>query len=140
MCSSKARTVGSPTVAPRPRNWSNCRAHQPPGRRGRRSFQRRLASPIPNAEYFGTQFMGLNYGLILSAWGFAGLIGPIVAARARDLTGSFEGTLPLLGAVLTMSVIFPFITKKPARTVRAAPSNDPSLALTDPGRWRTRPR
>ena len=96
--------------------------------------------PSFNAEYFGTRFMGLNYGLILSAWGFAGLIGPIVAARARDLTGSFEGTLPLLGAVLTMSVIFPFITKKPARTVRAAPSNDPSLVLTDPGRWQTRHR
>ena len=102
--------------------------------------------PSFNAEYFGTRFMGLNYGLILSAWGFAGLIGPIVAARARDLTGSFGGTLPLLGAVLTMSVILPFITKKPARTLRAAPSNDPSLgngpslALTDPGRWRTRHR
>lgn len=70
--------------------------------------------PSFNAHYFGTQFMGLNYGLILSAWGFAGLIGPTIVARAKDLTGSFTGVLPIIATVLLLSVIFPFITKKPA--------------------------
>lgn len=32
--------------------------------------------PSYNAQYFGTKYMGRNYGLMLSAWGFAGLIGP----------------------------------------------------------------
>jgi OFA family oxalate/formate antiporter-like MFS transporter len=86
--------------------------------------------PSFNAEYFGTRFMGLNYGLILSAWGFAGLIGPIIVARTRDLTGSFEGTLPFIAAVLMISVILPFITKKPAQTVRAATTNDSSHAFS----------
>ena len=75
--------------------------------------------------------MGLNYGLILSAWGFAGLIGPMVVARARDLTGSFKGTLPFIAAVLMISVILPFITKKPALTVRASTTDDPPHALPD---------
>ena len=70
--------------------------------------------PSYNAQYFGTRFMGLNYGLILSAWGLAGLIGPILAARAKDLTGSFTGMLPITAMVLLMSVILPFITKKPS--------------------------
>jgi OFA family oxalate/formate antiporter-like MFS transporter len=69
--------------------------------------------PSYNAQYFGTKFMGLNYGLILSAWGLAGLIGPIFAARSKDLTGSFTGMLPVIAIVLLMSVILPFITKKP---------------------------
>jgi nitrate/nitrite transporter NarK len=81
--------------------------------------------PSFNAGYFGTRFMGLNYGLILSAWGFAGLIGPIVVARTRDLTGSFEGTLPFIAAVLMISVILPFITKKPPQTARTATANGP---------------
>jgi MFS transporter, OFA family, oxalate/formate antiporter len=46
--------------------------------------------PSFNAGCFGTKFMGLNYGLVLSAWGFAGLIGPIIVARAQDPTGSFR--------------------------------------------------
>jgi MFS transporter, OFA family, oxalate/formate antiporter len=80
--------------------------------------------PSFNAGCFGTKFMGLNYGLILSAWGFAGLIGPVIVARAKDLTGSFAGTLPLIAIVLLASVILPFITKKP-HTARAAKANDP---------------
>ncbi|HSZ08171.1 MAG TPA: OFA family MFS transporter [Steroidobacteraceae bacterium] len=75
--------------------------------------------PSFNASCFGTKFMGLNYGLILSAWGFAGLIGPIIAARAKDLTGSFSGMLPLIALVLLASVILPYLTRKPADHPRA---------------------
>ncbi|HEY0800795.1 MAG TPA: OFA family MFS transporter [Steroidobacteraceae bacterium] len=75
--------------------------------------------PSYNASYFGTKYMGLNYGLILSAWGFAGLIGPIIVARAKDLTGSFAGMLPLIALVLLGAVILPFITKKPPAPARS---------------------
>jgi MFS family permease len=77
--------------------------------------------PSFNAAYFGTKFMGLNYGLILSAWGFAALIGPIVVARAKDMTGSFAGLLPLIALLLLGSVILPFITKCPPARRPAAP-------------------
>lgn len=60
-----------------------------------------------------SKFMGLNYGLLLSAWGFAGLIGPIIVARGKDLTGSFAGLLPFIAIVLSISVILPYVTKKP---------------------------
>jgi MFS transporter, OFA family, oxalate/formate antiporter len=76
--------------------------------------------PSFNAECFGTRYMGLNYGLILSAWGFAGWIGPILIARAKDLTGSFSGALPLIAVVLSAAVILPYLTKKPAPLSRAA--------------------
>jgi MFS transporter, OFA family, oxalate/formate antiporter len=90
--------------------------------------------PSFNAHCFGTRFMGLNYGLILSAWGFAGLIGPIVIARAQDLNGSFAGILPLIAVVLSAAVILPYLTKKPVPESRivAAPTRRrtaPGLAL-----------
>ena len=91
--------------------------------------------PSFNAVCFGTKFMGLNYGLILSAWGFAGLTGSIIAARAKDLSGSFAGMLPFIAIVLLASVILPFVTKKPAKKSRAdAKTTRPSsLPLRFPG-------
>jgi MFS transporter, OFA family, oxalate/formate antiporter len=76
--------------------------------------------PSFNAQCFGTRFLGLNYGLILSAWGVAGFIGPMIAARAKDLTGSFSGMLPLIAIVLSASVILPYLTRKPAPRTRAS--------------------
>jgi N-acetylneuraminic acid mutarotase len=75
--------------------------------------------PSYNAHCFGTRFMGLNYGLILSAWGCAALVGPIIVARAKDLTGSFAGMLPLIALLLLVSIILPYITKKPVDAVGA---------------------
>jgi OFA family oxalate/formate antiporter-like MFS transporter len=84
--------------------------------------------PSFNAHCFGTKFMGLNYGLILSAWGFAGLIGPMLIARAKDLTGSFSGVLPVIASMLAAAVILPYLTKKPAPqaiAVTVPPSHSP---------------
>jgi MFS transporter, OFA family, oxalate/formate antiporter len=84
--------------------------------------------PSFNAHCFGTKFMGLNYGLILSAWGFAGLIGPIFIARAKDLTGSFSGMLPIIAVVLSVAVILPYLTKRPAHGCQTERYNVPGLA------------
>jgi OFA family oxalate/formate antiporter-like MFS transporter len=70
--------------------------------------------PSFNAACFGTKYMGLNYAMILTAWGFAALVGPILVARAKDMTGSFAGMLPLIALVLLGAVILPFLTKKPS--------------------------
>jgi nitrate/nitrite transporter NarK len=74
--------------------------------------------PAYNAECFGTRSMGLNYGLILSAWGFAGLVGPLVVARAKDLTGSFTGMLPVIATLLLLSLILPWLTHQSRRAHR----------------------
>jgi OFA family oxalate/formate antiporter-like MFS transporter len=100
--------------------------------------------PSFNARCFGTKFMGLNYGLILSAWGFAGLIGPILAARGKDLTGSFAGLLPFIAIVLAASVILPYLTRKPPVRADAAdgssdgvPTNAPVPAVVSAGNARS---
>jgi MFS transporter, OFA family, oxalate/formate antiporter len=83
--------------------------------------------PSFNAGCFGTKYMGLNYALILTAWGFAALVGPILVARAKDTSGSFAGMLPLIALLLLGAVILPFLTKKPTRRLTAAESFRPSL-------------
>ena len=78
--------------------------------------------PSYSAQCFGTRYMGLNYGLVLTAWGAAGLLGPILVARARDIGVSFAGLMPAIACALLASVILPILTRRPAPAVRSAPA------------------
>ena len=70
------------------------------------------------ADYFGTRHMGANYGAILTAWGFAGIAGPLFAAHVKDATGSYSGALAPVAAILLISVLLPIMVRKPERPVR----------------------
>ncbi|HEV3087670.1 MAG TPA: OFA family MFS transporter [Candidatus Elarobacter sp.] len=73
--------------------------------------------PSFNADYFGTKFLGQNYGMILTAWGTAGIVGPIIAAKVKDATGSFTNALVPVAIMLLIATILPFLTKKPVPPV-----------------------
>jgi OFA family oxalate/formate antiporter-like MFS transporter len=66
------------------------------------------------ADWFGTRHLGVNYGWILSAWGTAGLAGPLFVAAVKDATGSYAGALPVMAGVLAVAVILPAVARKPA--------------------------
>jgi OFA family oxalate/formate antiporter-like MFS transporter len=68
--------------------------------------------PSFNADYFGTKFLGVNYGMIITAWGFAGIVGPLIAAFVKDKTGSFTQALVPVAIMLLVAAILPFLTKK----------------------------
>ncbi len=65
------------------------------------------------AEYFGARHMGANYGAILTAWGVAGVAGPLFAARVKDATGSYAGALLPVACMLLGAVLLPMILRKP---------------------------
>jgi OFA family oxalate/formate antiporter-like MFS transporter len=69
--------------------------------------------PSFNADYFGTKYLGINYGMIITAWGVGGLAGPLIASKVKDVTGSFTGALVPVAVMLLVAAILPFITKKP---------------------------
>ncbi len=69
--------------------------------------------PSFNADYFGTKYMGEIYGFILTAWGVAGLVGPFIAARVKDATGSYAGALIPVAVMLLIASVIPFFVKKP---------------------------
>jgi MFS family permease len=76
--------------------------------------------PSFNADYFGTRFLGQNYGMILTAWGVAGIVGPLIAAKVKDVTGSFTNALIPVAVMLLIAAVLPFLTKKPVPPVTAA--------------------
>ena len=42
-----------------------------------------------SADFFGTRYLGLNYGLLFTAYGVAGVIGPLIAGRVFDAFNDF---------------------------------------------------
>jgi OFA family oxalate/formate antiporter-like MFS transporter len=76
--------------------------------------------PSFNADYFGTKYLGQNYGYIITAWGVGGLVGPAIGGYVKDRTGSFSGALMPMALLLLVSIVLPFITKKPAPAPLAA--------------------
>lgn len=42
------------------------------------------------ADLYGTRNLGLNYGILFTAWGAAGILGPMIAARVYDASGGYR--------------------------------------------------
>jgi OFA family oxalate/formate antiporter-like MFS transporter len=42
------------------------------------------------ADFYGTKNLGLNYGVLFSAWGAAGILGPAIAGRVFDRFGDYR--------------------------------------------------
>lgn len=45
--------------------------------------------PSTTADFFGTKNIGINYGFMFTAYGVAGIVGPILAGNVFDITGSY---------------------------------------------------
>jgi OFA family oxalate/formate antiporter-like MFS transporter len=41
-------------------------------------------------DFWGTKYLATNYGLLLLAWGFAGILGPMLGARVFVSTGAYQ--------------------------------------------------
>lgn len=69
--------------------------------------------PAFTADYFGPRNVGPIYGLMLTAWGFASVFGPLLIAHLRQTTGQYGGALHIIAVVLLVSAILPFIVRPP---------------------------
>ncbi|MDP9024846.1 MAG: MFS transporter, partial [Candidatus Eremiobacteraeota bacterium] len=78
--------------------------------------------PSFNADFFGTRYLGQNYGAILTAWGVGGVVGPVIAARVKDATGSYAGALVPVAIMLLIAAAIPFFVKKPTQQPASAPA------------------
>ena len=70
--------------------------------------------PAFAADYFGAENVGSIYGLMLTAWGFAGLLGPTLIAALRQRTGRYDEALYLIAGLMLISAIIPMIVRAPA--------------------------
>jgi len=69
--------------------------------------------PAFTADYFGPKNVGPIYGLMLTAWGFASVFGPLLIAHMRETAGSYRGALHLIAGVMTISAVLPILVHPP---------------------------
>jgi MFS transporter, OFA family, oxalate/formate antiporter len=74
--------------------------------------------PAFAADYFGTENVGAIYGLMLTAWSFAGVLGPIVVATLRQSAGRYDEALYMTAGLMLVSTVIPLIVRPPAAARR----------------------
>jgi len=68
--------------------------------------------PAMTADFFGTNNLGIKYGLVFLGWGIAFLV-PQLAGYVRDVTGTLDYAFYLSGLLLLLAVIFSRAVRRP---------------------------
>jgi MFS transporter, OFA family, oxalate/formate antiporter len=71
--------------------------------------------PTTTADFFGVKNLGVNYGIIFTGWGIAGIVGPMVAGLVNDATGTYTISYYVSGSLLIIAVILVKFMKIPAK-------------------------
>jgi OFA family oxalate/formate antiporter-like MFS transporter len=65
------------------------------------------------SAYFGSRNVGTIYGAILTAWGLATLLGPLILAISTDITGTYDLALYISAAIMLVSAAIPLLIRPP---------------------------
>lgn len=66
---------------------------------------------IKLADYYEIKNFGANYGVLYTAWGISGTIGPIIAGIVVDRTGTYNLAYMISAALLVVAFGLAIITK-----------------------------
>ncbi len=69
--------------------------------------------PAILADYFGPRHVGAIYGLILTAWGCASALGPLLMAHMREASGSYAAGLRAIACILAAATFVPLVLRPP---------------------------
>ncbi len=73
-----------------------------------------------SADFFGTKHLGVNYGLLFSAWGIAGLVGPVIAGSIFDRFGNYQFAFFAAAAMSVVALLSLMMAKNPAEAQATA--------------------
>ena len=76
--------------------------------------------PAFAADYFGAADVGRIYGLMLTAWGFGGVLGPLLISAILDSTGSYTLTFYVIAVILAVSAVLAFLVRPPSGQTQKA--------------------
>jgi len=74
--------------------------------------------PAFAADYFGSKNVGPIYGLMLTAWGTASAVGPLLIAYLRQSTGAYYRPLHVIAVVMAVSAVLPLVMSAPGKSSR----------------------
>ena len=69
--------------------------------------------PAASAEFYGVRNLGVNYGLLFTAFGVAGVTGPILAGVLREKFGSYSHSFTICAVMLVVAAVLAITTKAP---------------------------
>jgi OFA family oxalate/formate antiporter-like MFS transporter len=69
--------------------------------------------PSFTADFFGAKYMGGIYGWILLAWGAGAIPSPILIARVRQTSGTYQFAILVIAIVMVCSLVLPLIARRP---------------------------
>ncbi len=75
--------------------------------------------PAYIGDVFGTKRLSAIHGNILTAWAAAGLVGPLIAARVRETTGSYEQTLQIFAGFFVFALVCSILIQLNIRKIRS---------------------
>jgi len=68
------------------------------------------------ADFYGTKNLGLNYGVLFTAWGAAGILGPAIAGRAFVAFGDYRVAFFTAGALALVAFASLSMAKAPTKS------------------------
>lgn len=63
------------------------------------------------AEFYGLKNYGTNYGVLYTAWGISGFIGPVIAALAVDTSGSYSLAYNASAIMVGIALVLALMTR-----------------------------
>jgi predicted MFS family arabinose efflux permease len=68
--------------------------------------------PATIMDLYGMKHFGANYGLIMTAWGLGGVIGPMMAAAIFDANKNYDLAYIIAGILLVITFLITFVSRK----------------------------
>jgi predicted MFS family arabinose efflux permease len=78
------------------------------------------------ADYYGMKNLGMNYGVVFTAWGVGALVMAPVAGAIKDQTHAYTGGFYLSAGLLALGALLTFLVRPPTEEVTAEPARLPS--------------
>ncbi len=75
--------------------------------------------PAAMADFFGVKNLGVNYGLLFTAFGVAGATGSLLGGQVADLLGSYDRAYITVAIMLLAAAVLGFLTRAPKAGVDA---------------------
>jgi OFA family oxalate/formate antiporter-like MFS transporter len=65
------------------------------------------------SDFWGTKNAGINYGLLFTAWGVAGIIGPRIGGKLFDKYKDYKAAFYTAGVLAIIALIFELLARRP---------------------------
>jgi OFA family oxalate/formate antiporter-like MFS transporter len=66
------------------------------------------------ADFWGTKNAGVNYGLLFTAWGVAGIIGPRIGGVLFDKYKNYQAAFTTAAVLCVVALVCEMLAKRPA--------------------------